>query len=372
MTLSHLEHPDAIATLDAAGVLAVCTWTLRAGEAHLSGCNPAFESLLGYAHGSLDRREAAAPLTWRELTGGGSAAPAHAGMLDFAGERPAPAEYTLKGHDGHTAVALVSTVPGPQPGQLVSLCVDVTQQAAARRDAEQASVAKSRFLSVVSHELRTPLNAIHGQVELLREGVYGEPTEAQRKALDRVQRAEAKLKAVIDDVLTFSRLETGQVTYDVRRLSLREVLGDVTDAVASQCAAKRQAITVKLPEDDVIVAADEEKLHTALLALVSNASKFTPPEGHITIDTALRAEVADFLFIRVTDTGAGIPRDHFESIFSPFAQVDERGARTAEGLGLGLTIARDLVRGMGGDIRVRSRGGSGATFTLAVRRQTMA
>lgn len=368
MTFVSAAHADAVAALDAAGALAVCTWMVREGEAHLVAANPAFEALLGYQPGTLLETAPEASLTWRSLTSSGNGSPIDDRDIALGHGAPAAAECTLIGRDGQATAVLITTVPGRKPHMLASLCVDVSQQAAARRDAEQASQAKSRFLSVMSHELRTPLNIIHGSIDLLREGVFGAPDHPQQKALDRVHRAGRRLKEVIDSVLTFSRLETGQVAYDLTSVSLAAVLPPVIDAVASQCSAKQQTIDLMLPDDDVRLTADREKLHTALLALLSNASKFTPVGGHITIDTAARPEVRDFFFIRVTDTGAGVPRDHFESIFSPFAQADERRVRTAEGLGLGLTIARDLVRGMGGDIRVRSQPGSGATFTLAVRR----
>lgn len=369
MLTGHPALPGAIAALDAANALAVCTWAVRDGEAHLTACNAAFELLLGYTPGVLVAALGAGAPAWRSLSGTDTGAPAVSGEAGDDGHgMPVPTEYALRRRDGGTVVSLVTTVRGERAEALVSLCVDVTEQAGARRDAEQASQAKSRFLSVVSHELRTPLNAIQGQVELLREGVHGPVTDMQQNSLERVQRAGRRLREVIDEVLTLSRLEAGEVTYDVQPVSLARAIRAVESAVASRCLAKRQTMSVQLPAEDVTLLADEEKLHAALLALVANASKFTPPEGHITIDTASRAEVAELLFVRVTDTGVGVSRDHFESIFSPFAQADERSSRTAEGLGLGLTIARDLVRGMGGDIRVRSRPGAGATFTLAVRR----
>ena len=368
MTSGSAAHADAVAALDAAGALAICTWAVRDGEAHLVAANPAFEAMLGYQPGTLLETAPEPSLAWRSLTNSGNGSPIDDRDPTLAHDAPVAAECTLIGRDGRVMSVLITTVPGRQPHTLASLCVDVSQQAAARRDAEQASQAKSRFLSVMSHELRTPLNIIHGNVELLRDGVFGAPDHPQQKRLDGVHRAARRLKEVIDSVLTFSRLETGQVAYDLSHVSLAAVLEPAIDAVASQCAAKQQTIDLVLPEEEVQLIADREKLHTALLALLSNASKFTPVGGHITIDTAARPEVRDFFFIRVTDTGAGVSRDHFESIFSPFAQADERSVRTAEGLGLGLTIARDLVRGMGGDIRVRSQPGSGATFTLAVRR----
>lgn len=350
LSLRSFDHAPAVAALDAAGALALCTWEVREGDASLRSASPAFAALVG---------EAAEGATWSSIFGRAATFPTGASS----------AEYTVVDADGRMSVVLLTTVGAADPGVFVSLAVDVTEQARLRRDAEQASQAKSRFLGVVSHELRSPLNIINGQVELLREGVYGRLADQAVQVLESVHRAERKLKGIIDEVLTFSRVEMGLVAYDVQPLLLEPMLRGVVAATASQCRAKRQVVELILPAGPVTMLADEEKLQGALLAIASNASKFTPPEGRIVIDTAIRPGMADFIFIRITDTGVGVPPDHWESVFSPFAQVDERRARSAEGLGLGLTIARDVMRGMGGDVRVRSRAGEGATFTVAIRRE---
>lgn len=280
-----------------------------------------------------------------------------------------PCEVELVGREDRVIpVMMVSALVDVERSRVASLCLDVSDQVQARRDAERASAEKSRFLTVMTHELRTPLNTIKGQAALLQEGVYGAPTDPQRTALERVERAERRLRHVIDEVLAYSRLETGQVTYTMSAVPLAPLFAEVAEAVGSQCAAKRQTLTVASVDPALAVRADADKLRQALTALLSNAIKFTPLEGMITIDTAARQEVPRFVFVRVTDSGVGLPPEQFESIFEPFAQADARRARAAEGLGLGLTITRDLVRGMGGDVRVRSRPGAGATFTIALPR----
>jgi hypothetical protein len=189
------------------------------------------------------------------------------------------------------------------------------------------------------------------------------------------------------------------VEYDVRAVDAAAVVRDVVPLVEPQLAAKGLVLDVRLPggrrpdgrpdgrrPDDgrppaeadaarALVWADHEKLVQVLLNLLSNAVKFTPAGGRVTVELADRADgsaPADLAFLRVTDTGVGIPRDKLEAVFEPFVQV--RGAAQGPyapgqgGTGLGLAISRDLARGMGGDLRARSAEGRGSTFTVALRR----
>ena len=246
----------------------------------------------------------------------------------------------------------------------------------ARRDAETANRAKSEFLANMSHELRTPLNAIGGYTQLLELGLHGPVTDAQRTALERVQKAQAHLLGLINDVLNYAKLESGRVEYDVQAVDLRDVIADVTPLVEPQLAAKGLTFEVRLPDGPCVVAADRDKLGQVLINLLSNATKFTDARrpltgeaGHILIELTARIGAPDgMVFLRVEDTGRGIARDQQEAIFEPFVQVRTGYAHATEGTGLGLAISRDLAHGMGGDLRVRSRVGEGSTFTVALRR----
>ncbi len=253
---------------------------------------------------------------------------------------------------------------------------------AARAAAETANRARADFLASMSHELRTPLNAIGGYAQLLEMGLHGPVTDAQRGALGRVQKAQTHLLGLINDVLNFAKLEAGRVEFDVRATSLADVVREVMPLVEPQLRAKGLRCEVALPgtsgADDsargsgpVLVWADAEKLGQVLLNLLSNAVKFTPAGGRVAVEVADRADGTgpdDLAFLRVSDTGVGIPRDKLEAVFAPFVQV--RGAYTPgpSGTGLGLAISRDLARGMGGDLRARSAEGRGSTFTVALRR----
>src|SRR5581483_11276505 len=231
----------------------------------------------------------------------------------------------------------------------------------ARAEAEDANRAKSRFLAVMSHELRTPLNAIGGYAELIELEIHGSVTDAQREALQRIQRSERHLLGLIESVLSFARVEAGTVRFDVQKVSTSELVSTAEALVEPQVRARGLRIELIDCAEPHWVSADPEKARQILLNLLSNAMKFTPSGGRIVIACAGGDDVVE---ISIADSGMGIPRDKLESIFEPFVQVDTRLTRTQEGVGLGLAISRDLALGMGGDLAVVSTLGHGACFTL--------
>jgi signal transduction histidine kinase len=248
----------------------------------------------------------------------------------------------------------------------------------ARAAAVQADLAKSQFLANMSHELRTPLNAIQGYVQLIDLGIHGPITNAQKETLARIDRAQRHLLGLVNDVLNFTRMGAGRVEYDVQAVDVADVVADVLPLVEPQLAHKRIDLEVRLSTPGVAdvaprvrVWADYEKLGQVFLNLLSNAIKFTPSGGRVVVSFTTRADgsaPSDVAFFQVADTGIGIPRDRLDAIFEPFVQVRTEYARTNGGTGLGLAISRDLARGMGGDLRVRSLEGKGSTFTVALQR----
>ena len=238
----------------------------------------------------------------------------------------------------------------------------------ARLEAQKANQAKSDFLAAMSHEFRTPLNAIAGYLQLIEMGIHGPITEEQRYALARARKSQQHLLSLINDVLNFAKLEAGRVEYSIEELPLRDVVFDVTTMIEPQLAAKNIAFVVSVDAGET-VRADREKLQQILLNLLSNAAKFTDAGGWVRVSAAGCSDhPSEIVCLSVADNGCGIPADKLESIFDAFVQVNRRLTQTPEGTGLGLAISRDLARAMGGDLRVRSAEGAGATFTVVLPR----
>jgi len=231
--------------------------------------------------------------------------------------------------------------------------------------AEEANGAKSAFLTMMSHELRTPLNAIGGYVQLMDMEIHGPVTEAQRSALERISRSQVHLLRLVNEVLNLARIESGRVEYDVATVVLREVVDSVEPMVAPQLADRQLQFQTSVPEE-LTGRADREKLEQVLLNLLSNAIKFTEPHGLVSVDAGNDPDRPGCVFLRVRDTGIGIPAQRLAQVFDPFVQVSTSHATRSEGSGLGLTISRDLARGMGGDLTVASEEGVGSAFTITL------
>ncbi|MBV9774268.1 MAG: GAF domain-containing sensor histidine kinase [Gemmatimonadetes bacterium] len=235
----------------------------------------------------------------------------------------------------------------------------------AQAEAERASRSKSDFLAMMSHELRTPLNAIAGYAELLELGVHGPVTVAQSETLARIRRSQRYLLGLINNVLTFMKLGSGRVQFDISSVPVDGILDTVEEMIRPQMAAKRLRFELHGAGRGVRVEADPERLQQVVLNLLSNASKFTDPGGSVRLECRVAEETVS---IRVQDTGCGIPAAKLEAVFDPYVQVEDTASRNAEGTGLGLAISRDFARGMGGEIRAESEPGNGSVFTVELRR----
>ena len=238
------------------------------------------------------------------------------------------------------------------------------RERSARAEAEAASRAKSQFLTTMSHELRTPLNAILGYVDLLELGVQGTLTADQLTSLERVRKSSKHLLGLINDILNLARIEQGHVDYDMRIVSANEMLAGVEPLVTPQFIAHGVDFQRIACGGDVRVFCDPEKTRQILLNLLTNAYKFTDPGGRVVLGCSTADTVATFV---VTDSGRGIPPEKLASIFEPFVQIDRHlNTESQQGVGLGLSISRQLARDMHGDLTVISEPGGGSTFTLTL------
>jgi hypothetical protein len=229
-------------------------------------------------------------------------------------------------------------------------------------EAETANRIKGEFLASMSHELRTPLNAIAGYTELMLMGVSGPLTPEQQQHLERIGRSQQHLLGIINDLLNFSRLEAGHVVFDLGSIALKDITASVVPMIAPQASAKRLSVST-VCDCTRPAHADRMKVEQILLNLLSNAVKFTDEGGSIDVTCGSNAS---HTWLTVRDTGSGIPAEAFDRIFAPFVQVGRSLATPKEGAGLGLSISRELARGMGGDLTVQSREGVGSAFTLTL------
>jgi signal transduction histidine kinase len=233
----------------------------------------------------------------------------------------------------------------------------------ARLMAEHANSAKTLFLRSMSHELRTPLNAISGFTELLELGIRGAVTPEQLEDLGRIKRASRYLLGLIDDLLTISRLEGARLV-NLIPVAVDPMLVEVEGLSRNQAKARGVTLTVAPTDRGMFVAGDAERLQQILLNLVTNAIKFTSKGGNV--DLTCDGD-ASTVRVRVTDTGIGIRPIDIDRVFEPFVQVDrEQTTGSQQGVGLGLSISRELARAMHGDLTLRSTEGVGSTFTLTI------
>ena len=235
----------------------------------------------------------------------------------------------------------------------------------ARVVAEEATLARTRFLATMSHELRTPLNAIGGYAELLSLGLRGPVTEAQQTDFQRIRRAQQHLLSIINDILSFAKLESGSVQFHLGAVPLSATFREVAGMIATEAASKGLTFEVESVDPEVEVQADPGRLKQVLMNLLSNAVKFSPPPGRVRLSCDADDQM---VHIRVSDSGIGIPAEKVEAIFEPFTQVEGDFNRSAQGAGLGLAISRELARGMRAELTVTSEPGTGSTFVLAMPR----
>lgn len=216
--------------------------------------------------------------------------------------------------------------------------------------------AKNEFISIVSHEVRTPLTSIHGALNLLKFGLGGDLNDQGRQLLDVAYRNSQRLVRLVTDVLDLQKIESGAMTFNMRPLELRPFLAQAIDA--AQGFARQFGVRLSLAATPLgaFVRADSDRLMQVMDNLLSNAAKFSPPEGVVTV-AAARANGR--VRVSVQDRGAGVPEEFRSRIFQRFAQADS-GSRT--GCGLGLNISKAIIEQLGGRLDFASTAGEGATF----------
>ena len=261
-----------------------------------------------------------------------------------------------RGPDGRTNGAILSFVDIDELKQNVRVAQE------ARADAERANRAKDHFLAMLSHELRTPLSTMLLQAQLLLRGTVG--PERITRAGEAIERGTRVQMQLIDDLLDVSRIVSGKLLVTLVPIDLRAVIDAAVELAAPQAHEKSIEITVEIDDATRLVSGDAHRLQQVVSNLLTNAVKFTPQRGHVTIRLG---PVGDAAVLRVTDTGMGIAADFLPHVFSRFTQEDATNARVHGGLGLGLAIVHYIVEAHGGTITAESEGPrKGATFSMSL------
>ena len=285
---------------------------------------------------------------------------------------------TLRCGDGRSDVAMLANVAKREEnGAAVYDCVFMRLRerrkwedeiVRARRTAEEANRANSALLSMMSHDVRTPIGSISGYCDLLLMGIRGQLNAEQRGDVERMKKATEYVLGLIEDILSFTRLRAGEVArFDMKTIDVASLLTQTEALIGIRIEQAGLTYQRENCTPDIKVVADPDRLQQILLNLLTNAVKFTPKGGSVTVSCAAADE---WTFINITDTGRGIPADQIERIFEPFVQVPgSAGANPGmqRGFGLGLAISRNLARKMNGDLTVTSTLGEGSTFTVSLK-----
>ncbi len=234
----------------------------------------------------------------------------------------------------------------------------------ARIEAEHANVAKSEFLANMSHEIRTPMNGIMGMAELLSQSELG---AREMGFINVMERSSNSLLSIINDILDFAKIESGQMTLETRPFNLRECIEDILALLSAKVDGVNVELLLRIqPGLPSCYEGDVGRIRQVLLNIVGNAIKFTQ-KGHVSIDVSgsTKNAIAD-LNISITDTGIGLPPEKQKIVFDKFTQADNSTTREYGGTGLGLSIAKNLTDLMDGAIGLTSEPTKGSTFTVTL------
>ncbi len=222
---------------------------------------------------------------------------------------------------------------------------------------------KNEFVSTVSHELRTPLTSIKGYVDLILDGDAGDINEIQEEFLGIVKENSDRLVDMINDMLDISRIESGRIRLKVEPVNLADSIEGAVDSFRAVLNQTGRAVKTRVPENLPVVAVDRDRVGQVLINLISNALKYSPEGGDVTISAK---HTDGYVQVSVADKGMGISREDQKKLFNKFYRVDSAMTREIGGTGLGLSITKSIIELLGGRVSVKSKLGEGSTFSFTV------
>jgi len=250
--------------------------------------------------------------------------------------------------------------PSGRPRHLTGISVDITERKRSEQLLLEADRRKNEFLAMLAHELRNPLAPIRSAAHVLR--LLGPEDEKLKWARDVIERQVLHMTRLIDDLLDISRISRGRIQLQKVPVGIASVVAGARETVRPLTEARNQSVDIVMPAEPGSVLGDETRLIQVLSNLLNNAVKFTPEGGRITLTVSTLAQE---VFITVRDTGIGIPAHMLERVFDLFTQLDSSLERSEGGLGIGLTLVKNLVEMQGGTVWARSEGrGKGSEFTV--------
>ena len=321
------------------------------GEFQVRDLNPSAIKKLGIAYEEACARSCREVLKCRNLNGTLLCGTSNCPLTRVLQEERALAseELALGVHPDFSSEYSVSVVPASvqsAPG-VVFLARDLS-------NLKVANQVRANFVSMVSHELRTPLNSVHGFIDLMMQGHMGDLNEDQRKYLGYAQEGVQQLMAIVEDILFMTRSDSGQFEMKPQRVNVRTLAKQVVTSLKLQAQKAAVILEKDISEPTPQLYADPQRMKQVLNNLVTNAIKFTPPSGTVTIRVCPHPEKEHMILFSVIDTGDGIPLEDQQHVFERFYQSNHAMQSKMGGYGLGLSIARLIAEQHGGEIYFES------------------
>lgn len=220
---------------------------------------------------------------------------------------------------------------------------------------------KSDFVSMVSHEIRSPMNSLLAQIKIILDGLAGDVTDKQRQILGRASEKIHNLTNLVSELLDLARIEAGTVAQDIQEVRFGELLDDQVSFHSASAEQKKIQIQLKIEDDLPPISANHQGMEEVLTNLITNAIKYSPEGSEITVEATVEN---DYLLVKVSDTGFGIPEEDLAKIFTRFHRVKDQNTREIHGTGLGLAIVKSIIDAHHGSIRVESELEQGTVFTI--------